>query len=147
MPSHDEREISMNQAIPLKGLDHVVLLGGDMERATAFYTQVIGCAVDNNLPQYGMRQLRAGAALIELVDISSGRGAWAKPAVAGGRNVDHVALALGPADPEPVRAHLAAHDVEIEEEGDRVGAEGSTLSFYIRDPDANSIELSFPAES
>ena len=28
---------------PLTGIDHVVLLVGDMERATAFYTDVIGC--------------------------------------------------------------------------------------------------------
>ena len=45
----------------LEGLDHVVLLVDDMERATAFYTQVIGCTLDNDLAQYGMRQLRAGA--------------------------------------------------------------------------------------
>ena len=92
-----------------------------------------------------MRQLRAGAHLIDLVDISTEQGAWGQPDVAGGRNVDHVALALGPADPEAVRAHLAAHHVAIEEEGDRIGAEGDTLSFYIRDPDGNQIELSFPA--
>ena len=41
-------------------------------------------------------------------------------------------------------SHLAEHGVEIIEEGDRVGALGDTLSFYIRDPDGNQIELSFP---
>ena len=134
----------MSVPFPLKGLDHVVLLVDDMERATAFYAEVIGCTIDNELSRYGMRQLRAGAHLIDLVDISSEQGAWAKPKVAGGRNVEHIALALGPADPDAVRAHLAAHGIKIEEEGDRVGAEGSTLSFYIRDPAGNSIELSFP---
>jgi len=53
----------MKSRLPLTGIDHVVLLVGDMERATAFYTEVIGCTVDNDLPQFGMRQLRAGAAL------------------------------------------------------------------------------------
>ena len=134
----------MSAPFALTGIDHVVLLVGDMERATAFYRDVIGCSVDNDLPQYGMRQLRAGGALIDLVDISSGEGAWARPEVAGGRNVDHVALGLGPADPEAVRRHLAAHGVEIIEEGDRVGALGDTFSFYVRDPDGNQIELSFP---
>jgi catechol 2,3-dioxygenase-like lactoylglutathione lyase family enzyme len=134
----------MSVPFPLKGLDHVVLLVDDMASTTAFYTDVIGCRVDNDLPQYGMRQLRAGAHLIDLVDISSEQGAWARPEVAGGRNVDHVALALGPADPEQVRSHLAAHHVEIIEEGDRTGAEGDTLSFYIRDPAGNQVELSFP---
>ena len=85
-----------------------------------------------------------GNALIDLVDISSSEGAWARPEVAGGRNVDHVALALGPADPEAVRRHLTEHGVAIVEEGDRVGALGDTLSFYVRDPSGNQIELSFP---
>lgn len=39
-----------------------------------------------------MRQLRAGEALIDLVDIASPEGAWARPEIAGARNVDHVAL-------------------------------------------------------
>ena len=134
----------MSAPFTLTGIDHVVLLVGDMERATDFYTGVIGCAVDNDLPQFGMRQLRAGAALIDLVDISAEQGAWARPEVPGGRNVDHVALGLAPGDPEAVRRHLVEHDVEIIEEGDRVGALGDTLSFYIRDPDGNQIELSFP---
>lgn len=136
----------MSAPFPLTGIDHVVLLVGDMERATAFYSDVIGCSVDKDLPQYGMRQLRAGAALIDLVDIGSEQGAWAKPEVPGGRNVDHVALGLGPADPEAVRRHLAEHGVDIIEEGDRVGALGDTLSFYIRDPDGNQVELSFPPD-
>ena len=134
----------MSVPFPLKGLDHVVLLVGDMDAATAFYTEVIGCTVDNDLRQYGMRQLRAGAHLIDLVDISSEQGAWARPEVPGGRNVDHVALALGPAEPDKVRTHLAAHHVDIIEEGERTGAEGDTLSFYIRDPAGNQVELSFP---
>ncbi len=137
----------MTSPVPIKGLDHVVLLVGDMQRATAFYTEVIGCSIDNDLPQYGMRQLRAGAHLIDLVDISIEEGNWARPEIAGGRNVDHIALGLGPGDPEAMRAHLAAHNVEIEEEGDRIGAEGDTLSFYIRDPDGNSVELSFPPKT
>jgi len=100
----------MKSRLPLTGIDHVVLLVGDMERATAFYTEVIGCTVDNDLPQFGMRQLRAGAALIDLVDIGSNEGVWARPEVAG----------------------------------ERTGALGDTLSFYVRDPDGNQIELSFP---
>jgi len=128
----------------LAGIDHVVLLVEGMEKSTDFYTQVLGCTVDNDLPKYGMRQLRAGAALIDLVDISAAEGEWARPEVPGGRNVDHIALGLGLADPEAVRAHLAAHNIEIIEEGDRVGALGDTLSFYVMDPSGNQIELSFP---
>lgn len=134
----------MTQPFALTGIDHVVLLVGDTDRATAFYTEVIGCTIEKDQPRFGLRQLRAGAALIDLVDISGEAGAWARPEIAGGRNVDHIALGLGPADPEAVRRHLADHGVEIIEEGDRTGALGDTLSFYIRDPDGNQIEMSFP---
>ena len=58
--------------------------------------------------------------------------------------MDHVALATGPWDPETLRAHLAAHDVEIVEEGIRYGAAGDGLSFYVRDPSGNTIELKGP---
>ena len=128
----------------LEGLDHVVLLVDDMDAARAFYTEVIGCTVDRALPQYGMLQMRAGAALIDLVEYSSAEGAWAKPEVSGGRNMDHVALATGPWDPETLRAHLAAHRVEIVEEGIRYGAAGDGLSFYVRDPSGNTVELKGP---
>ena len=57
----------MSNPIPLEGLDHVVLLVRGMDEATNFYTDIIGCSVDNDLPQYAMRQLRAGSALIDLV--------------------------------------------------------------------------------
>ena len=125
----------------VQGLDHVVLLVDDMAAAKAFYREVVGCTVENEMPRYGMAQLRAGAALIDLVDIGSEGGAWARPEVAGGRNMDHVALDTGDWEEAAMRAHLAAHGVGIEEEGLRGGAKGEDLSFYVRDPAGNQIEL------
>jgi len=127
----------------LAGIDHVVMLVDGMERSTKFYTAVLGCAVDNDLPEYAMRQLRAGAALIDLVDIGSHAGEWARPEISGGRNVDHVALALGPAEPAAVKRHLAEHGIAIVEEAENIGARGKSLSLYIHDPSGNQIELSF----
>ncbi len=129
----------------LEGLDHVVLLVDDLAAAEGFYREVIGCRVDRALPAYGMLQLRAGAALIDLVDIGSEAGAWARPEVAGGRNMDHVCIATGPWEEAAMRAHLAAHGVQIVEEGTRYGARGEGLSFYIKDPSGNAIELKGPA--
>lgn len=131
----------------LEGIDHVVLLVDGMERARAFYCDVIGCTVDRELPEYGMLQLRAGGALIDLVDTGSEAGAWARPEVAGGRNMDHVCLATGPWEEAALRAHLAAHGVEIVEEGIRYGARGDGLSFYVRDPFGNTLELKGPGAS
>jgi glyoxylase I family protein len=128
----------------LEGLDHIVLLVADMAAARSFYENVLGCTVESSLPQYGMAQLRAGAALIDLVDIGSEEGAWARPPVEGGRNMDHVCIATGDWDEAAMRAHLAAHGVAIVEEGIRSGARGEGLSFYIKDPSGNVIELKGP---
>lgn len=128
----------------LEGIDHVVLLVRDMAEAEVFYREVIGCTVERRLAQYGMLQLRAGAALIDLVDVGAEEGAWGRPEVAGGRNVDHVCIATGPWDEAAMRAHLAAHKVEIVEEGIRGGARGDGLSFYVRDPSGNMLELKGP---
>jgi len=128
----------------LEGLDHVVLLVDGMAEAERFYREVIGCTVETALPQYGMLQLRAGVALIDLVDIASEEGAWGRPEVAGGRNMDHVCIATGPWDEAAMRAHLAAHGVGIIEEGLRGGARGEGLSFYVRDPSGNVLELKGP---
>ena len=125
----------------LEGIDHVVLLVRDMAEAQKFYEQVLGCAVDRALPEYGMLQLRAGASLIDLVDIGSHQGEWGRPEVEGGRNMDHVCIATGPCDEAAMRAHLARHGVAIVEEGIRYGANGDGMSFYIRDPSGNQIEL------
>jgi len=125
----------------LRGLDHVVLLVGDMERARRFYCDVVGCSLDRELPQYGMAQLRAGRSLIDLVDIGGEEGSWARPPVEGGRNMDHLCLAADRFDLEKLREHLEAHGVEIAEEGVRYGATGDGYSVYFRDPWGNQIEL------
>lgn len=129
----------------LEGLDHVVLLVNDMDEAELFYREVIGCTVERRLAGYGMLQLRAGAALIDLVDIGSEAGSWGRPEVAGGRNMDHVCIATGRWEEDAMRAHLAAHGVEIIEEGIRGGARGEGLSFYVKDPSGNVLELKGPS--
>ena len=128
----------------LEGIDHILLLVNGMKPAVEFYTGVLGCTVEGALPQYGMLQLRAGAALIDLADISVPEASWAKPPVAGGRNFDHLCLALGAHDEAKLRRHLARHHVEIIEEGVHGGRRRESLSLYIRDPSGNVIELKGP---
>ena len=125
----------------LRGLDHVVILVRDMERAKRFYCEVVGCQPDRDLPQYGMTQLRAGRSLIDLVDIGGDEGKWAMPPVEGGRNMDHLCLAADDFDLDRLRRHLASHGIEIAEEGVRYGASGEGYSVYFRDPFGNQIEL------
>ena len=106
----------------LEGIDHVLLIVDGMERALAFYENVLGCRLEERYPQWGMAQLRAGAALINLVDISAEEGRWALPEVSGGRNMDHLCIALGAHDEQALRRHLRRHDVAIVEESWHAGA-------------------------
>jgi catechol 2,3-dioxygenase-like lactoylglutathione lyase family enzyme len=127
----------------VEGIDHVLLTVDDMAKALEFYGAVLGCPVQTRLPQFAMMQLRAGDALVDLVDISTPEGAWARTAERG-RNMDHLCLAVDRFPEAELRAHLAAHGVEIVEEGQRSGARGVGPSFYVRDPAGNTVEIKGP---
>jgi hypothetical protein len=92
----------------------------------------------------GMEQVWAGSALIVLWDITRPGAESAIPPTAGGRNVDHVCVALAPFNEDEMRAHLTKHEVVIEREAFRGGARGVGNSFYIRDPFGNKLELKGP---
>jgi len=129
-------------AIEILGLDHVVLRVVDLERALRFYCGVLGCAEERRVDALGLVQLRAGAALIDLVAVDSPLGRLGGPAPGvSGRNVDHIALQLAHFDEGALRAHLAAHGVEAGEVAERYGALGMGPSLYVRDPDGNIVEL------
>jgi glyoxylase I family protein len=128
----------------VEGIDHVLLLVSDLPRAVEFYRDVLGCSVEDELPEYGMVQLRAGAALIDLVDVECRAGEWARPEVRGGRNLDHLCIAISRHAEGELRKHLAAHSIAIVEEGIHGGARGESLSLYVRDPSGNTIELKGP---
>ncbi|MES1196027.1 MAG: VOC family protein, partial [Steroidobacter sp.] len=62
----------------LEGIDHILLIVDDMDEAVNFYCNVLGCRIEEQLPQFAMIQLRAGSALIDLVDIKRSEGQWAR---------------------------------------------------------------------
>ena len=127
----------MNFAI--QGLDHVVLRVADLERAVRFYCEVLGCSEERRVESIGLVQLRAGAALIDLVPAAGA------PETGAG-NMDHFCLRIEPFDEADLRAHLAAHDVEVGEVARRYGAEGHGPSLYLQDPDGNTVELKGPPD-
>jgi hypothetical protein len=88
----------------------------------------------HRLEQYAMAELSAG---IVLVDTDDPKGSWALEGSNPGRNVDHFAVRTSDWDEAAMRAWLAEHDVAIEEER----AEEDSLSFYVRDPSGNLVEL------
>ena len=117
----------------------------DLERAKAFYRDVLGCPVEKWQPELGLLQLRAGAALIDLVPLDGklGREGGAGPG-AEGRNLDHFCVRLERFDEAALRAHLGRHGVAAGEVVQRYGAEGNGPSLYIMDPDGNTVELKAP---
>jgi glyoxylase I family protein len=129
------------------GLDHVVLRVASLDRSIEFYSNIVGCSVERRVEELGLVQLRAGASLIDLVDIASplGKAGGGEPE-AEGRNMDHFAVALERFDEASIRALLARFDVEASETGRRYGAGGYGPSIYIRDPDGNTVELKGPAD-
>ena len=134
-------------AIEIRGIDHVVLRVRDLDRALGFYCGVLGCREERRLDALGLVQLRAGASLIDLVDVAGALGRLGgDPPGDSGRNVDHLALQLVAFDVAALRAELAAAGIEAGEVGERYGAEGIGPSLYVRDPDGNVVELKGPGE-
>ena len=127
------------------GLDHLVLRVVDLERMLAFYCGVLGCTVERRDEAIGLIQLRAGAALIDLVPVAGRLGA-AGGAAPGpeGRNLDHFCLRVDPFDGAAIRRHLQSHGCEAGPVALRNGAEGRGPSLYVADPDGNTVELKGP---
>ncbi len=134
--------------IQVRSIDHVVLRLRDIERSLRFYVEILGCREERRIEALGLFQLRAGAALIDLVDLEKPLGQRGGAAAGEeGRNVDHVELRIEQFVEPELRAHLAAHGVEPGDVDQRYGAEGVGPSMYIRDPDGNVIELKGPPTS
>ena len=129
---------STTAALRVKGLDHVVLRVADMDRAIAFYEQVLGLHVERRLESIGLVQLRAGAAMIDLVPRTEEED--------DGRNMDHYAVRIEEMDVPALTAHLKRHGIDPGEVRRRYGAEGYGSSIYITDPDGNTVELKGPPE-
>ena len=129
--------------ITILGIDHIVLRTADAERLVAFYRDVLGCPVERTLPaKVGLIQLRAGTALIDIVPVDSelGRVGGSAPGE-GGRNLDHLCLAIAPVGEDALLAWLQEQGIDAGPFERRYGATGFGPSLYIRDPDGNVVEL------
>jgi len=124
-------------AIPLTvvELDHIVLRCRDQDRMLVFYTQVLGLREERRVAQIGLIQLRAGASMIDLIPAT-------EPRIESGTNVDHFCLGIETADIRATMNYLRINSVEVlGEPANRYGARGVGNSIYVRDPEANVIEL------
>lgn len=118
-------------------LDHLVLTVEDIDRTVAFYTGALGMTVTTF--GAGRRALSFGTSKINLHQ--RGREYEPKARTPTPGSADLCLIVDEPLD--VVVAELAALGIPLEEGPvERTGARGPIISVYIRDPDANLIELS-----
>jgi len=154
----------------MQRLDHIVLRCRNFDEMFAFYTEVLGCTVDdpeNDVKRFGgaLTHLRAGEnTMIDLLSmdvtnltpegeamalkmLGGGAGALAFPDI-GNESVsrlDHFCLRIEPFDESRLVEYFEENDVEIVSSGMRKGAEGTGPSIYVKDPEGNSVELKGPS--
>ena len=117
-------------------LDHLVLTVADVEATVDFYTRVLGMRAETF--DGGRRALVFGRQKINLHQVGREFSPRAARATAG--SADFCLVTETPL--EQVQAELAAAGVRIEVGPvPKVGALGPMQSVYVRDPDANLVEI------
>ncbi|EKK9984781.1 VOC family protein [Vibrio vulnificus] len=128
--------------IQLQAIDHIVLRVVDLPKMLAFYCDILGCVVEREVAEFGLTQLRAGSALIDLVtvDCKLGQQGGRAPEQEG-RNLDHFCFQIIPKDEQEILDFLILHGVQVEDFANRYGAQGFGRSIYLSDPEGNTVEL------
>lgn len=128
--------------IEILGIDHVVLRTTDLQSMLLFYREILGCPVERQLLDEGLTQLRAGNALIDIVEVDSRLGRLGgRPPQQNGRNLDHFCLQVKAFEVEDLIAYLKSHHVDLLPDAVRYGATGYGWSLYVHDPEKNVVEL------
>ncbi|MFI5823476.1 VOC family protein [Streptomyces rishiriensis] len=116
--------------------DHLVLNVADIERSLAFYTGPLGLQPvrvdewrDGKAPFPSVRV--SPTTIIDLVTTPAERSQIS--------NVDHICLVVEPLDWQQV-VDSGVFTV-LDGPAERFGAQGTALSLYVQDPDANTVEL------
>lgn len=145
--ANQQEDAVAQRPFELRQIDHIVLRVRDVDAMQAFYCDVLGCSVERRQDTIGLLQLRAGASLIDLVDVEGklGRMGGAAPGTEG-RNLDHLCLRVDPFERDAIVAYLRARGVRLGEFGSRYGAEGEGPSQYLFDPEGNMVELKGPPD-
>ena len=116
--------------IKATGIDHVVLWVGDLERSKRFYIDLLGMRVAHESEWQSF--LWCGEsnqiALFDAARMGAGE-------VAGGREMNHMALRMEPASYEETKARLEAEGIVVE------GRRGDPTCIYFDDPDGHRLQL------
>jgi len=120
----------------IERLDHLVLTVADVDATVAFYERVLGMravtfAVGRKALAFGMQKINLHAA-----------GTLFRPHARAPTRGSADLCFITPVSLPDAMAHVRACGVAIEEGPvERTGATGRILSFYLRDPDGNLIEV------
>ncbi|MEU4690470.1 VOC family protein [Actinoplanes sp. NPDC023714] len=129
----DVRAEAPGDALQVIAFDHLVLNVNDVERSLAFYCGVLG------LQPVRVDEWRAGKIKFPSVRVDASTIIDLFSRSGGGSNVDHICLVVRPLDWQQVIA--SGIFTLVEGPVGRFGARGSATSIYVRDPDANIVEL------
>ncbi len=130
-------------AFTVLGIDHVVYRVRDLDRMIRFYADVLGCTVDHRQDHLRLVHLRAGRALIDLVQVREGE-SLPEP---GFGNQAHLCIRIEPWEPAALRTHFEGFGLSADWAEANYGAEGAGPSLYLKDPEGNLLELKGPAQA
>jgi catechol 2,3-dioxygenase-like lactoylglutathione lyase family enzyme len=119
--------------VRVTGLDHVVLVVGDVERALAWYCGELG------LTGVRVEEWRHGEVLFPSVRVDATTIIDILDGERSGTNVDHICLVIEPTDLDAL-ASSGRFDV-VGGPAELFGAQGQGRGVYVRDPDGNIVEL------
>jgi glyoxylase I family protein len=134
--------VSEQKRMQLRGLHHLTLISGDMERTIAFYRDLLGLAIVHDGPSDddpGTRHVWFGS-------VGGGAGALVSfmeypqlpKGVVGVGSTHHFALTVeSPEEQVAWRDYLRRQGVDCTDVFDR----GSFRSIYLRDPDGHIVEI------
>jgi catechol 2,3-dioxygenase-like lactoylglutathione lyase family enzyme len=119
--------------VRVTGLDHLVIVTPDVERAIAFYCDRLG------LEPVRVDEWRRGVVLFPSARIDATTIIDFLEGERTGENVNHLALTIEPID---LDALVDAGTFEVVGgPADLFGAQGQGRGVYVRDPDGNTVEL------
>jgi catechol 2,3-dioxygenase-like lactoylglutathione lyase family enzyme len=121
----------------IRGLDHVVLRTEKLDETLRFYREALGCPIERAIAELGLYQLRAGEALIDVVDGKF----WQTTGGPGESHYHHFCLQVGYDDAAELVADLDRAGVPHGDAAERYGATGNGMSVYATDPDGRTVEL------
>lgn len=124
-------------AMKIRGLDHFVLTVSSVEDTVRFYRDILG--FEEITFGGGRKAVKVGSQKINLHQAGSEIAPYAEYPTPGSGDI----CLVYEGDIDAIITHLTVSGIAIEEGPvNRTGAMGPIRSVYIRDPDANLIELS-----